>query len=337
LNIIYCSSESYIIVAATSIVSLFENNKDSENLTVYILSSDITENSISQLNELSEKYDREIIIKNVSTKLEQIATQFGLASFRGGFEVYSTLFLAEILPELDKALMIDADTIVMESLVDLWNHDLKNGVLAAVPEVALYSKISSSEDMDILYRNKAYFNTGVLLYDLVKWRDRNVLSLIEEGIKNRETGFRIFDQSILNYVLGNEIAQLPCKYNFYTAFHSINYTRLLKSFPKKNVISESEFYDATSNPSIIHFVGNYFERPWYENGYSPFKSIYLDYVNRLNWDPSIISIGESKGSRVIKYYDFTCLVLRKMGLYSFYHWYRYVFGQYIKKLTGVSR
>lgn len=324
-------------IAATSIISLFENNKNSKNVTVYILSSDITENSKLQLNALGEKYGREIVIKNVSTKLEHIAKRFGLPSFRGGFEVYTTLFLTEIIPELEKALMIDADTLVLESLADLWNHDLKNDVLAAVPEVALYSKVSSSEDMDILYRNKAYFNTGVLLYDLAKWRDKNVLSLIEEGIKSRKTGFKIFDQSILNYVLGDRIAQLPCKYNFYTALHSINYKRLLKSFPKKNIISESEFYDATSNPHIIHFVGSYFERPWYENGYSPFKKIYLEYVNRLNWEPSIISVGKGHGNWVIKSYDTTCLLLRKVGLYSFYHWYRYVFGQYIKRIIGVSR
>lgn len=57
---VYAANNNYAIITGISIISLFENNKDCSDLSVYILSDNIC--SVEFFYDIGEKYQRAIHI-----------------------------------------------------------------------------------------------------------------------------------------------------------------------------------------------------------------------------------------------------------------------------------
>lgn len=337
MDIVYTSSDSYMKYTGVSIQSLYENNIDTKIINVYVLSSDISENSINNLKQIAGKFDRKITVKDISKDLSNFASKLGLKPFRGSYAVYASLFIEQIFPDLDRVIYLDADTLINSSLEGLWNKDIGSSPIAAVPEIGLYSGISSSEDNEILYGSDIYYNTGFILYNLCQWREQKINNIIESTIDSYGKPFRIVDQSIINLALKNKIFRLHLKYNYYTAVHAISYERMVKTFSNNPIFKKKEFDSARESPCVIHFVGLDFERPWFRRGFSAYKDLYLSFLEKTPWSGDKPEEFSTSKSFVYKIYDEFSLILLNLKLYNFYHWYRYIFGQKIKKILNIKR
>src|SRR5437879_3158835 len=75
------------------------------------------------------------------------------------------IFLPELLPELDRVLYLDADVIVVDSLIPLWNVDLSEDYLAAVTNVFQAAHVHRPVELG-LAGPRAYFNSGVMVLNL---------------------------------------------------------------------------------------------------------------------------------------------------------------------------
>jgi len=334
VNVAYSTSDSYSKCTGISILSLYENNRNIVNLNVYVITINVTEENIVKLQDIAKTYGRRIEFVNVTDELVNLKKTLELESFRGSYSVYCTLIMDKIFPHLEKILVIDSDTIINGSISELWETNIENHALALVPEIGLYGKISSSEDHDVLYRHSTYYNTGVLLYNLNKWRADNVNKLILVGVKRHKKKYRIFDQSIINHLLNDKILRLKLKYNFYAAVHGITYSTLQRIFSQKKVFLEREFIEATNNPVIIHFTGFPFERPWYEQGVTPYNSMYRSYSALSPWATEALEKLPKHEDLILYVFYTVARLLRKFGFYNFYHWYRYVLGQKVKRRLG---
>lgn len=337
MDIVYISSDSYMKCTAVSIQSLYENNIDVEVLNIYVLSDDITAESRKGLIQVAQNFNRTLEIKNVSDMLKNFAKSLNLPLFRGSYAVYASLCISQIFPDLEKVLLLDADTLINDSLVGLWSSSTGGLPIAAVPEVGLYSGISSSEDEEVLYGSQLYFNSGVILYDLKEWRKQKVDLVIRDVVDSHGKPFYIVDQSILNVALKNKICRLHLRYNYYSAVHAVGYRRLVRTFAKNPVFEQTEFDQSRRLPCVIHFVGCDFERPWYRRGFSVYKNTYLQVLARTPWATLPLQEFSSKKSIIYFVYDEISLILQRLKLHDFYHWYRYIFGQRIKRLLRSAR
>ena len=92
-----------------SVISLFENNKHIEELTVYLLGEGITNASKNDLKLIAQRYNRNIIVINVpKLDIPQV-----LLSSRWPASAYIMLYSGPRLPiEINKILYLDCDTIV---------------------------------------------------------------------------------------------------------------------------------------------------------------------------------------------------------------------------------
>ena len=61
MNIVYHASDSFAKVTGTSIVSIFENNKDIDEINVYVIEKNFTEDNKKKMEQLADKYNRRII------------------------------------------------------------------------------------------------------------------------------------------------------------------------------------------------------------------------------------------------------------------------------------
>ncbi|KAL0458040.1 UNVERIFIED_CONTAM: putative galacturonosyltransferase-like 4 [Sesamum latifolium] len=102
---------------------------------------------------------------------------------------YARIYLADILPqEVRRLIYLDSDLVMVDDVAKLWEVDLKEKVLAA-PEYchanltnyftdAFWSDPELSRTFE--GRKPCYFNTGVMLMDVEKWRKGGYSQKVED-------------------------------------------------------------------------------------------------------------------------------------------------------------
>lgn len=106
--------------------------------------------------------------------------------------------LCHVLPEADKVLSLDADTVISKDVSGLWELPIDDCYLAATPEW------SRSE------HGLQYCNFGVVLYNLEKLRDGKADECIE--VLNRRR-FPWVEQDVASYLCQGRIYEMPAKFN----------------------------------------------------------------------------------------------------------------------------
>ena len=130
---------------------------------------------------------------------------------------YARLVMGEMLPSnVARCVYMDIDTVCLTSLAPLHDIDLSGSVIGAVPNSS--SLADSEEQFQRLgIEGRRYFNSGVLVCDLLSWRERNVTQ--ESLAFARASGSRLilYDQDTLNVVLRDLWVDLPDRWNRWAA------------------------------------------------------------------------------------------------------------------------
>lgn len=336
MEIVYSSSDAYSSCTGVSLLSLYENNKDVEDLNVHILSTDITLINKEKLNSVAQQYGRSLNIIDAKQDFIDEANRLELELLRGAYNTYSRVVLNRWFSSLDKIMVIDSDTMVCGSLKPAWNFDLSDFALAAVPELAMYTKEIRFEDPELLRDLDTYYNMGICVVNLKKWRDEKYDELIYNSIKRDHPIFRIADQSIINKYLNGKIARLPLQFNYYSPVHNVSYNTLCKVFPRKKIFELEELEKASKKTAIIHYFGHSYERPWFKHSVALRKDEYIQIRNKSPWKDEPYSKWR-KESLIINIYDFICFCLLKLKLNAACLRFRYIWGQKIQELLGWHR
>lgn len=124
--------------------------------------------------------------------------------------------LCKVLPDVDRVLSLDVDTIIDGDIAELWDYPLDDCYFAAVAEPDRCTML------------KLYTNTGVAVFNLDKLRDGKADQIIDALNWRR---FFILEQDCLNEYCQGAIAVLPSKYN------------------------KSDFTAPCDDPVIVHYAG----------------------------------------------------------------------------------
>uniref|UniRef100_A0A0C9RH37 Hexosyltransferase n=1 Tax=Wollemia nobilis TaxID=56998 RepID=A0A0C9RH37_9CONI len=105
---------------------------------------------------------------------------------------YARNYLADILkPCVEKVIYLDSDLIVIDDIAKLWSIDLGSSTIGA-PEYChanltkyFTDAFWSDENLSKTFegRKPCYFNTGVMIIDLAKWRKNNYRQMIEQWME----------------------------------------------------------------------------------------------------------------------------------------------------------
>lgn len=220
IHVAYGTSNLYAKFAATSMLSMFENT--SENVTVHILHDD----SFSQENRdkfiyIAEHYNQTVNFYNVEKLCAAEIAEFkSIVSFeilkRFNIATYLRLLVANVVSEsIEKIISIDADTIINLDIAELWQIELGDKPLAAVPEWEKEKSHFSRQGL-ILCRDgvvapEDYFNLGLTILNLNKWR--HSAEIIKNGLDFICKNYTGWDQDTLNYCFSTQYLKLPAKFN----------------------------------------------------------------------------------------------------------------------------
>ncbi|MES2489443.1 MAG: glycosyltransferase family 8 protein [Pseudomonadota bacterium] len=272
IHIACAADRNYVPHIATLLQSLAINH-GGEGVTVHFLhDATVTAEQLAQLRRQVEQLGMQLVC--------HLPTEAQLAGLpiteRYPQVVWFRVLLPELLPDVERILYVDADTLVLQSLLPLWQLDLTGMPLAAVQDVI--SPAHAHVPADIGLRSaEDYFNSGVLLMNLKEMRASDFYGRMKALDRKRfAAGFP--DQIALNAVAEGKWLRLHPKWNCMTPF--ISGTERASQLQHHNV----EQRLAGASPCILHFEG-YWQRakPWQYRCDHPFQWLYLHYRNLTPW------------------------------------------------------
>lgn len=277
MYVIYASNNSYAKFLGISMLSLFENNQDLEEIIVYILAEKIDSKNIDFLYCIAKSYKRHIKFIDISEFDKRIPFDFNT----GGYNsiVLSRLFLGSILPANIKCVLyLDCDTIISNSIRELENISFQGNLVAAVPE--LYMPTEKKVLLG-LQKDEIYYNAGVLLINLLLWRTENIETRFEEYYRSMDGRLLYNDQDIINFCCRGRILTLSHTYNLSTNLFYFPRFYVKKLQPAYDASSADKYSQILSSPAIIHYMGD--ERPWIAGNYNKYRRQYEYYMKKSPW------------------------------------------------------
>lgn len=282
MNVAYSTSDLYSELAATSIASLLENNKDIQEVNFYIIDIGISNKHKQDLIELASSYGRNIEFLE-DLNVEKIAhTKIDVG--RWHISTFSRLFLLQVLPEeLNKIIYIDCDMIIRHSLKALWEMDMEGTWCMSADDCRgkMYRKDIGISD------NSIYTNNGLMVVDLAAWRNNNVESKFVEYINKHHGDITYMDQGVLNGVLQpiNKVKLLPISYNAQTACYDLGYEGLQACRSPVWAYTKEEFNKGIADPCVVHFTTCFMSgtRPWFKEDHHPYREEFLKYRSLTAW------------------------------------------------------
>lgn len=207
--------------------------------------------------------------------LEEIATEFGARLSRYDLDtttafadianrvktsrrlsnvVYARLLIDRLLPpEVERVIYLDCDTMVRDSIEDLYEIDMENYPIAAVRDTTgafIVGGRDIRQNRDLFDTADPYFNSGMLLIDVPKYRAIDVGQRLEAAIVDGVIARIYYDQDLLNLVFKNNWLALPSRWN----------------------TIDAHFTHEAGDPAILHFTGPW--KPWHLVSSAAFRRTY---------------------------------------------------------------
>lgn len=281
MNIFYFTSDLFTSVAATSIVSLLENNKAAGEINFYIADDGIAPENKQKLTEMITSYGRTVYYITAPNPVQ--AFRFPFKSRYQMGHSYPRMLIGSIVPEsVDKVLCLDSDTLICDDLQELWDIDMGDNIMAGVSDCMNIRKYVKQFRM---MEDMVYCNAGMLLVDLQKWREQKIEEKIINRIHDQNGNVFFFEQTLMNWGCGGKILALPPEYNCYTLFWAFSYNNLIKWRRPLDFFTEGEIEQAKKSPKIIHFTRNFYmlSRPWVKGCDHPMTAEYVRYKEMTPW------------------------------------------------------
>lgn len=230
------SGHNFAIYAATLLVSILENSDKDDFFIFHIITADISEDDKNKIIELKNIKNCDIIfhyITNIEKYKKWVNDSNGCVLERWSYHIFFKLEIMNVLSDLDKVLFLDADTIALRNLKDIFKIDIENYCIAGVigTEISVINYIGeegyiiknghstvekfkenmhinndSSIQRNVKHKNvETWFSTGFMYMNLKYLRNILNENKIEELITNCINSGEIFgDEVIFNYFIEDD-------------------------------------------------------------------------------------------------------------------------------------
>ena len=265
IQVLFCSNREYCEHMGVAMASLLTHNSK-RRFRLHVVLTDASGEEEHRIEQVVRRFP------NATVEFKHYDCEH-IGDFRVDDHItldsYVRLFLPELVgPDVRRLIYLDCDLLVCSELDELWNADLREHIVGAVPD-------AFSEDHGALgfTDDETYFNAGVLLIDVERWRSAGLTDTLVNYIRNNMSVLRHHDQDAINAVLRGKIVPLALNWNF-TPRHA-------DADPNVLGMSRREFMAIRRKPGIVHFASGY--KPWLRGAEPHYKSWYYRYRDLTPW------------------------------------------------------
>lgn len=263
MNIVIIADSKYAMQSAVTLQSFFLTN--GKGHLVYLISTGMNTKDIHNLQRICESFKSYFFFVKIDESL--------LDSFDGlsGWSKFTfmKILIPDVVPEnIDRILYLDVDILVCGDLSNLYASLTDNMAVCGVEDIP-YQK--ESKERCGIESKSPYINSGVMMMNLNIWRERmiefDILCFINS---QKEKGFTVNDQDVINVMFENQIKAMPFFYNVTNLFYGIHSPVYMRF--------KDEWKNGRRKPVVIHFTNN--RKPWYGGVTHPYKKQWLDILRQ---------------------------------------------------------
>jgi lipopolysaccharide biosynthesis glycosyltransferase len=192
---------------------------------------------------------------------------------------YFRILLAELLPKsVARAIYLDADVRVRADLSRLWaeaqgDHPVLAVRDAGAPTVGAPLGLRNHRELG-LAPQLAYFNAGVMVADLERWREEQLGARLLGYLEEHADAIRWWDQDALNALLAGRWGELDPRWNQIPQVFD-RATADTAAFPR--AMREVAMRD----PWIVHY--STWSKPWHWSCAHPARELFFETLDRTAW------------------------------------------------------
>ncbi|MEO7269833.1 MAG: glycosyltransferase family 8 protein [Knoellia sp.] len=250
MNIVLTFDEGYAEPALACIESLVSNNP-TRQLTFWLITDGLSAQSRRNVELLLAARATAHFLDPAPFDVGSLPLSTHVHSLHVSSAGYMRLFAPLLIPaDVTRVLYLDADTLCMGPLDELFDVDLGGATIAAVRDPYVH-RMSDMEALPGLAQHRhrldpqgPHFNSGMMLIDTARWRANNVSQVAVDYSRRHAAITRYPDQDALNFALHDSWLRVSHRWNHAMA------SRL-----------ESRFGGRLDEARIVHFI--FPVKPWH--------------------------------------------------------------------------
>ncbi len=251
----------FAVMLAVLIKSIEINHVSNESIHIYIVDDGINaKNKEKIINSIDQKKINLTWLPIIEVIPKEISFPLDKSSFP--LNVYIRLFIPYFIPQTYlKAIYLDVDMVVKKDISLLWNIGISGKTIAGVVDRSekvsnAWGGISNYKELG-MHPDTKYFNSGLLIMDLEKWRKTELSFEILNCITKYQQFANFPDQYGLNVIFANQWFELDHRWNTFATL-------------------------TEKDPYIIHFIGRKPIYSSYENNQS-YAADFFHYLKLTKW------------------------------------------------------
>ncbi|WP_155286961.1 glycosyltransferase family 8 protein [Lacticaseibacillus zhaodongensis] len=174
--VFFAVNDPYAAALGVAIKSLTANANPDRQYQLIILNQGLRPEHVKKIKQLATP-NVSIDFESMAAKIQECLSDNNntLRADYFTLTIYYRLFIAEMFPEIKRAVYIDADVIVLDDIGKLYDTDLQGNMIGAAldPVIGTDALMSNYSRNAVGVPAERYVNSGVLLMDLQQLRQRD--------------------------------------------------------------------------------------------------------------------------------------------------------------------
>ena len=179
--------------------------------------------------------------------------------------IFYRIFIANMFPEMERAIYIDCDVVLVSDIAELYDTDIGDNILGVVSDESIPSVPSFCDYVEewVGVCSDRYFNSGVLLMNLSLFREEKIESSITELISRFDFDTVAPDQDYLNFLCRDRVHYLSLVWNKQPKIENpipvsevklVHYNMFNKPWKYSGVLYEEEFWKYAERTPYIEEI-----------------------------------------------------------------------------------
>lgn len=276
INIVYICDENYAFTTLMSIRSLKAHRNKKYLYHVYIVTKDLSQQSMDKLKAESEKDRFQIDVCINHLDFSEILSE----------HVYVTkaalikFALPSIFDRFDKVLYVDGDTLFRDGFEEIFQTNIDAVYAAVVKDMSTYFEGNHLQELGL----EQYFNSGVMYLNLEKMRCDQIEQKLLDYKKQEKNKPMFMDQDAFNVVFHENVVYVHPRFNF---IYDVLRRYTAKQIADFYHICESESAKLDQEACILHMAGG--KKPW-----NNLESEQLDeWLNYIRYVKEVLRWGQN--------------------------------------------